>query len=151
MNMQRIEDFWLFKKHINNIEILDFGYIELIKKIKDRLRIEVARTDNADNTRLQWQKIENASYFFYDFRGSEEEIKAMLLSSKLINSTNVYIETRADMPIIMTSSQYFANHWYDLTCSIMGMGSIVVSQDYEYLMEFCDDSSYMLYSNFKIR
>lgn len=148
--MAKSSDFWLFKEHSGHIELLDISCFEHYKRIVERFQLPDVEK-NPDNTRLNWQPIVPCYKFFYDYLGSEHEIGEYLKNSKLMDSKQVLIESRADNPIILTSTDYFIANWYELTESLVGMGCLVVSEDYEYLMEFTDDAKYLLYSNFRIK
>jgi len=145
-----VGDFWLFKKHGDNIKLLDIDYTTNIKNIGSRLNIPLSQSSE-HNTRFDWNYCARVYSFFYDYLNAEKEIVSFLMQSDLMKSKKVLVETMADKQIILVDTQYFIRHWYELTCGLVGMGSLVVDENYKYLLEFTDDAYSMLYSNFKIK
>jgi hypothetical protein len=144
------KDFWMYKKHYRNIQITDLNYKQIRNSISEYLPINFSKLQRDDNSVFDWESVSVHYSFFYDFPKSEIIISDFLKRSELNGKGNVLIETQADIPVINVCKMYFIENWFDLTNSIVGMGSIVVSDDYKLLMEFTDDAKYLLHSNFSI-
>ena len=68
----------------------------------------------------------------------------------LSNHDYILLDTQFSDPIFRIKTEYFIENWDDFISANNGMGSIVSSEDFSLLMEFTNDHSYQLYSNFSI-
>lgn len=94
---------------------------------------------------------QKATHFFYDFDGSEDEISQLLLNSPLTTGHQYLImEYGFNGPIIRVSVNLFIGNWYAFIKSAI-QGAVVLSEDGKCVMEFSDDSDFLLYSNFEMQ
>jgi hypothetical protein len=47
--------------------------------------------------------------------------------------------------------KYFIENWLDFVDANGGQGSVMVTADYDLLLEFTNDSAHLLFSNFKVK
>jgi hypothetical protein len=142
------ENFWLYKKHKENIEYTDFYPNELTDRIKLNTQFKLASLENDYNTLFDWKGIKPCYNFFFDFDGNDIAVRDSLRKSQLNSSGFIYIETQSDVPIIKTSKQYFIENWIDFINANTGQGSFCITSDFKLLLEFTDDRKYHVFSNF---
>lgn len=104
----------------------------------------------AVRTLIDWEVVENTKSIIYYFDDCEKIIKESLLNS-VINNENLtlFIEFGPNEPMIMTNGSYFVNNWDDFILDYGSMGTTIVSENGKYIMEFSDDTDWLLYTNFE--
>jgi hypothetical protein len=142
--------FWLFEKYKEfivqtNITSKSFRLIELPRHTKCELAKE-----NDYNCLIDWTVIDPHYSFFFDYEGCEFDITTKMRNSELHLTDSLFVETTSSNNIIKVPTEIFILNWYDFIIANQGFGSIVVSTDFKYCMEFTDDFKYFLFSNFKI-
>ncbi|MEO6832355.1 MAG: hypothetical protein ABI378_08075 [Chitinophagaceae bacterium] len=146
-----MENHWLIKKHRHNIEITTMSSKDFRWKINDETPFEMDSSENPYNAVFAWEKIVPSYGFFFDFVGIEELLPILLKNSSLQAHKTLLVETGSNVPIIKISTDYFVQHVIDFIDANQGMGSIIISEDLELLMEFTDDYKYYAFSNFSIQ
>lgn len=145
-----LTDFWLLKKHKGNFEITNFDY----KQFRAKVFAESIFMESEENSELEsvfnWDVIRPSYNLKFDFIGNEEYIKSKLVNSELLNHPYVFVETLACIPILRVSTKYFIQNWFDFISANQGMGSIVITDDLKFILEFTNDASYVLYTNFRV-
>ena len=101
-------------------------------------------------TIINWKLVNPKYNFFYDYIGNEE-ISKFLKKSPISNYKNIYIYLNYNDPIIEINTNAFIDKWEDLLASTGYSGLLVFTDNGRHFMEFTDDSSYQLYSNFPIK
>lgn len=141
---------WLIKKHGSNIELTSMFYLDLRREIlkHDKYCLAVA---NLYNSVFDWDKIIPHYKFFYDFENNDVVLPELFAKSKLATAEYLLVETSADLPIIKIRTNYFIENCMDFIDVNLGMGSTIVSSDYQFLIEFTDDRKFMLFSNFLVQ
>lgn len=148
--MEYNKNFWLFNDFANDIVVTDYSAKQLWEKLESDNIYPLNSNPNID-TLFAWDKINNSHNFFFKYIDCEIDIITHLYKSKLIEHDIVLVDTAPKMPMIETSAIFFIEHWFDFALANKGMGSFVITKNYELLIEFTDDARYMLYSNFKIK
>lgn len=144
------ENFWLYKKHKNNIEYTDFYSDELLQRIKLNTHFKLDSGENEYNSLFDWKNIKPSYNFFFDFDGNDIAVRDALKKSQLNTSGFIYVDTQSDVPVIKTSREYFIENWIDFIDANTGQGSVCITSDFKLLLEFTDDMEYHLFSNFEI-
>ena len=99
-------------------------------------------------TLIDWDKIEKKRVQPYFYEGSEKEITDFLSNSPVNTDLKLIIESGYNEPMTKTTGKYFVKNWYDWILENGDMGTCIISSDGKYIMEFTDDTSWMLYTNF---
>lgn len=132
---------WVLKSHIERISFKDFSIQEILKKNKIPL-------SNLE-TSIDWDNLEIKFSFFYDFINNENEIKNRLHSSLLSNYNTILIDI-GEYPCFEIDTNTFINNWEDFVSSNGNCGIVISTLDTKFFMEFTDDRSFELFSNFEI-
>lgn len=131
---------WILKENSNQFKEVDFDiYQKLIE-----LSIPVIELE----TFVDWNNISSKYNFFYDYVGNEIDIKKKLIESPLNNYSTVIIHFDCGIPTIEINTLVFIDKWEDFVSSNGYSGIFIFTNDGKYFIEFTDDSSYELYSNF---
>lgn len=148
--MMDYKDSRLYKNHGKSIEITGLSFKQLRNNISESMHINPSKLGRNDNALFDWDAVSSHHVFFYDFPNNEKTIADLFKKSELTKNGDVLIQRQSDLPVIKTGNLYFIENWYDLTRGIVGLGSIVVTENYKLLLEFTDDAKYLLHSNFSI-
>jgi hypothetical protein len=101
-------------------------------------------------TFVNWRSIAHFK-FAYEYQNCEQEVKEMLRRSNLCKGVfYLLVEQGNNMPMIKVENHYFVEYWYDFLAENGFMGTTVISEDGKFVLEFTDDTDYLLYSNFPI-
>jgi hypothetical protein len=146
-----MSNFWLFKKHSQAIQITPYKYLEFRNIIYNVTEFTPAQSNDPKRLIFNWDCINPKFTFWFDYIGCETEISECMKKSSLSLHQKVFVETLSDEPIIIVDTIYFIENWNDFINANQGMGSLVISENMELLMEFTDDAEYLLYSNFPIK
>jgi len=145
------ENFWLYRKHKENIAYTDIYPRELLQRIDLETDFKLDTLENEFNSLFDWKSIQPSYNFFFDFENNNNRIKMALEKSPLNSVGFVYIDTLSNVPIIKTTRQYFIDNWFDFIDANTGQGSFCITSDLKLLMEFTDDRKYHLFSNFNLQ
>lgn len=141
---------WLFEKYNNFIEHTDITNRDYrMKFISDNSNFNLSKLNDC-NSLLDWDVISPHYLCCYDLIEIHKSIDENLIKSDLINSNFLYVETNSKNNIIIVPTNLFVKNWEDFISANQGMGSIILSIDFKYCMEFTDDYKYILHSNFKV-
>jgi len=140
--MDEILNNWVVNENVSNIEILNFSIKQKINELSIPLK--------GYETFVNWDLINPSYNFFYDFEGNEIEIKERLEKSKLNECEFLIIDIGYNNQMIKVSTSFFIEKWEDFVASNGFTGIFIFSEEGDFFMEFTDDSSYQLYSNFII-
>lgn len=140
--MDNIYNNWVLKRLPGKYRITE---INLKRKLLE-LNIPIVEKE----TVIDWKFVKPKYNFFYDYIGNEE-ISRFLRKSPISNYKNVYIYLNYNDPIIEIDTNTFIDKWEDLLSSTGYSGLLVFTNNGRHFMEFTDDSSYQLYSNFPIK
>ena len=141
-HMESRFDNWVLKENSDYIEIANF---ELKKKL-DELSIPIKELE----TFIDWKKINPSYNFFYDFQHNKIEIQQRLRNSLLNNYSKIYIDIGDNNPIFKIDTPIFIDKWNDFVSANGHSGIFVFTNDGELFLEFTDDASFLLFSNFII-
>lgn len=152
MSNNSYKESWYYKKHQKQIDIVLFG--DNITAFWDNIsangNYHLSGEDSDDEFIFNWSKIQPHYNIPFDFEGCEKEIETMLKASILSRHDYVLLDTQFSDPIYKIRTDYFIENWNDFISANHGMGNIVCTEDYSLLMEFTNNHSYLLYSNFSI-
>jgi len=140
--MDNIYNNWVLKNLFGKFTVKD---INLKQKLME-LNIPIREKE----TVINWELVKPKYNFFYDYIGNEE-ISNFLKKSPISNYENVYIYLNYNEPIIEIDTNTFIDKWEDLLSSTGYSGLFVFTNNGNHFLEFTDDSSYQLYSNFPIK
>lgn len=105
---------------------------------------------DVDKSIIDWHLVKNHYQFFYDYIGSEEEIKIWLLKSDLIEYEYLYTYLVHGDPIIKIKTIDFINDWEEFNIAAGWNGLILLTENAELFLEFTDDWKHHLNTNFQI-
>lgn len=131
---------WVLQENINEFKEIDFD-------IYQRL-IDYSIPVKEIETFIDWNAVTTKYNFFYDYIGNEIDIKKKLIGSPLNNYSTIILEIGCGNPTIEIKTSVFIDKWEDFVSSNGYSGIFVFTKDGKYFMEFTDDSTYQLYSNF---
>lgn len=131
---------WILKENSDQFKEVDF---DVYQKLID-LSIPVIELE----TFVDWNNISPKYNFFYDYVGNEIDIKKKLIKSPISNYSTVIIQIGCGIPPIEINTLVFIEKWEDFVSSNGYSGIFIFTNDGKYFIEFTDDSSYELYSNF---
>ena len=143
-----MEQHWLLKKHKANIELMNMTSKELRWYIHEKTSYKMDDFPNEFNSVFDWKAIIPHYSLFFNFEGNDVSLPRLFNESRLIEHSYLLVETKSDLPIIKVGIKYFIENCVEFIDANMGMGSIMVSDDYELLLEFTEDWKYTLFSNF---
>jgi hypothetical protein len=103
----------------------------------------------ATRTIIDWDAIENWS-MQYHFEGDEDAIRNCLISSSLISHEFVLIEQGPNEPVARFKTEDFVKYWDDVLSNNGYMGTVVISENGKLIIEFPDDSAWVMHTNFKL-
>lgn len=101
-------------------------------------------------TFVDWRSV-NHFKISYEYQNCEQEVREMLKSSNLSKGDfDLLVEQGNNVPMLKVENHYFIEHWYDFLAENGFMGTTVISEDGKFILEFTDDTDFLLYSNFPI-
>jgi len=131
-----------------HIQIIREKYPDYFHELLNTHTYPLNKNQPDKRTVIDWDQIENKRVQPYFYKGSEKEITEFLSNSPLNNDLELIIESGYNEPMIKTTGRYFVNNWYDLILENGDMGTCIISGDGKYIIEFTDDTSWLLYTNF---
>ena len=139
---------WCLEKHRQAITILPITFPDGFNDLLDAKKLQRAKKGANRKTWLDWDAITPRFERPYFVEGAETAIQG-LERSKVSRSPNLIMEYGFDAPIVLIETPVFIEFWDEFASSAEG-GAVVVTKDENLVMEFSDDASYTLLSNFEI-
>ncbi len=151
-NDNSYKESWYYKKHQQEITVLEFGKnaSDFWKHISNKTGFQLSDEKNIDELIFDWNNILPHYNIPFDYVGCEKEIERLLLESILSQHEYVLFDIEYSDPIFKVKTEYFIKNWDDFISANHGMGSVVCSENFDLLLEFTNDHSYLIYSNFSI-
>lgn len=144
-------DHWLFKKHGKFIEVVkSVNTQEFWNEISLHGNFPLNFANDNDETIFDWNNITPKFGFNFNYENSTKEIIQFLNASRLSSYNFILIEFEISGPVLKVPTSYFIDNWEDFINANVGMGSVACSPDFKLLLEFTNDHSFFLMSNFEI-
>ena len=135
-----------------HIEIINEKYPDFFIEFVKSKGYKINSNQDKIRTLIDWNALDNkftTPYFIENYR---ELIKNGLINSAFgKQNSKVLVEFGPNEPMIKTTSKYFIENWDDFILDYGTLGTTLITEDGNLLMEFTDDTYYLLYSNFPIK
>lgn len=134
-----------------NVLIIDEKYPDFFTNLLISKGYKLNKNQEKNRTLIDWELTENVNSILYYFEGCEDAIKEKLSNSPINDDRlNLFIEFGPNEPMIKTKGSYFVRYWDDLVLDYGSMGTTIVSETGEYILEFTDDTYWLLFTNFPL-
>lgn len=134
-----------------HIEIIKEKYPDYFTGFVTSKGYKINSNQDRIRTLIDWEAMDKKYAIPYFMENSDKKIKNGLINSVFgQQNTIVLIEFGPNEPMVKTTNKYFIEHWDDFISDYGSLGASLISLDGNFLMEFTDDTYYLLYSNFPI-
>lgn len=103
------------------------------------------------NSEVNWSEVKPHFQFMFDYQKNEIEIKEWFKQSALCHHEFLITWLVWEDPIIKIKTVDFLDHWEALNVAAAWEGITLITEDSSLIIEFTDDHSYLLNSNFPIK
>ena len=132
-----------------NVLVIDEKYPDFFTELLIKKGYKLNKNQLDKRTIVDWDNIKNKHSQLYYFEGCENIIREYL-SNSILNDVEliIYIEFGPNEPMIKTNGNYFVKYWDDFVLDYGSMGTTIISENGETILEFTDDTDWLLYTNF---
>lgn len=140
---------WKLVQAKEHIKIIHEDSIEFIDKIlsENSLPIKFNQHLNRSESFIDWDMMKLHFLLFFDYEGSEEEVKVRLQKSNISKTDFLILTYGRGEPAIKVPTQIFINEWEDYVASALYQ-TLIMDEEKSLIIEVTRD--YYMHSNFSI-
>lgn len=141
------ENSFIYKDHRSNFIITEWNSKQFRLDIVPKCGFPLNGDDALPpEILIAWTKMALVKKFNFD-RLSNSALCQIFENSKIFIENKWFVELSSEDPIILMDGEYFAKYWWQF---VDDQGTILLSEDKKWLVEFTHETFSTIYSNFEI-